>query len=331
MAIWDAIGFGLEKGHVKFGDKPVVNTSYSSVIGDGIAYIIGGGRFTNIYGTDVKLVLDYEELLALLPGKMGAFFNSPITQGIVTGIGGDTGLVFGNKSGFMYYGQAFDVKRTHSAAITVIPTHPLKTQAVGMVLVPNDIALITKLRAVGVDATICDIMPSYVKLCFVTGVLLLLGAALALRFYSSSNGIYNSSQASKSVFEDGKLSTEPNEQVETAIFWAATAISVMESRWLYLLKLIELETQAVPATVMDQVEQLEREIGFAALKVTNAEGTVARFTAQLANRPGNATLIENLCDAKDYLETLILDLETKETARRKAIGSLLLAGFGKTG
>lgn len=330
MPIWEAIGLPLEIANVEFGGKPVINTSYSSVIGDNIQYIIGGGRFINIYGTDVKMVLDWEEFLVLFMGQWptgAAIANSPWFKGIVTGIGGDTGLAFGNKTGFLYYGQAFDVKRTHSAAITITPTHPLK-KADGP-LVPNDQVLIDKLRAVGVDATVCDIMPNCVKWCFGLGALLLLGGALALRFYSSSNGVYNSSQAQSQSVEDGKLTSEANEQVETAIFYAANAISAFEIRWLYLLELVELQTQAKPAAVMDQVEQLDREIAFASLKVTNATNTVTRYTAQLANRPGNAALEENLAMAQENLTALTADLKTKESARAKAIASLLMAGFGK--
>jgi hypothetical protein len=343
MPIWEAIGLPLEIAKVKFGGKSVINTSYSSVIGDGISYFIGGGRFTNIYGTDVKLVIDWEELVVLFMGQwpMGAAIaKSPIFKGLVTGIGGDTGLVFGNKNGFLYYGQAFDVKRTHSAAITVTPTHPLKAQTVdatsGMVLAANDIALITKLRAVGVDATVCDIMPTYVKLCFGLGALLLLGGALALRFYSSSNGIYNSSQASKSVIEDGKLSTEPNEQVETALFWAANAISFFEIRWLYLLELIELQTQAVPATVMDQVEALDRDLALITSEMPAMETELARLES-LSLRPGpmgtliySPAVFQKINDMKTKLAETAETIKTKTTAREKAIASLLLAGFHST-
>jgi hypothetical protein len=340
MPIWEAIGLPLEIANVKFGGKSVINTSYSSVIGDGISYFIGGGRFTNIYGTDVKLVIDWEELVVLFMSQwpMGATIaNSPYFKGLVTGIGGDTGLVFGNKNGFLYYGQAFDVKRTHSAPITVTPTHTLKKEATSQgALVPNDKVLIGKLIAAGVDATVCDIMPSCVKLCFGLGALLLLGGALALRFYSSSNGIYNSSQASKSVIEDGKLSTEPNEQVETALFWAANAISFFEIRWLYLLELIELQTQAVPATVMDQVEALDRDLASLTGGMPAMETELARLES-LSFRPGpggdliySSTVFQKINDMKNQLAEAAEAIKTKTTAREKAIASLLLAGFHST-
>ena len=336
MPIWEAIGLPLEIANVKFGGKSVINTSYSSVIGDGISYFIGGGRFTNIYGTDVKLVIDWEELVVLFMSQwpMGATIaNSPYFKGLVTGIGGDTGLVFGNKNGFLYYGQAFDVKRTHSVPITVTPPHPLKKEATNPqgALVPNDQVLIEKLFAAGVDATVCDIMPSCVKLCFGLGALLLLGGALALRFYSSSNGIYNSSQASKSVIEDGKLSTEPNEQVETALFWAANAISFFEIRWLYLLELIELQTQAVTATVIDQVEALDRDLANLEGQMAAMESQVARLIAQTmipGCKPGVHLQILSL---KTQLEESATAIKTKFAARKKAISailsSLLNAGF----
>jgi len=344
MPIWEAIGLPLEIANVEFGGKPVINTSYSSVIGDGIQYFIGGGRFTNIYGTDVKLVIDWEELLVLFMGQWpggATIANSPIFKGLVTGIGGDTGLVFGNKNGFLYYGQAFEVKRTHSAPITITPTHPLKAQTVdktsGMVLAPNDIALITKLRAVGVDATVCDIMPFYVKLCFGLGALLLLGGALALRFYSSSNGIYNSSQAQSQSVEDGKLVSEANEQVETALFYAANAISFFEIRWLYLLEFVELQTQAVPATVMDQVEALDRDITKLENEMATMEAQLARLEP-MADMPGPSGFlifapetIQQISDLKTKLAQTAQDIKTKFAAREKAIAGVLssmsLAGF----
>ena len=344
MPIWEAIGLPLEIANVKFGGKSVINTSYSSVIGDGISYFIGGGRFTNIYGTDVKLVIDWEELVVLFMSQwpMGATIaNSPYFKGLVTGIGGDTGLVFGNKNGFLYYGQAFDVKRTHSAPITVTPPHPLKKEATNPQgpLVPNDQVLIDKLLAAGVDATVCDIMPSCVKLCFGLGALLLLGGALALRFYSSSNGIYNSSQASKSVIEDGKLSTEPNEQVETALFWAANAISFFEIRWLYLMEFIELGTQAVPATISDQVNSLNRDIEKLENEMASMEAQLARIEPMLdMSGPSGFMIfspetIQQINSLKSKLATASQAIKDKVQAREKAIEGYLsnLSNFTKAG
>jgi hypothetical protein len=336
MPIWEAIGLPLEIANVKFGGKSVINTSYSSVIGDGISYFIGGGRFTNIYGTDVKLVIDWEELVVLFMSQwpMGATIaNSPYFKGLVTGIGGDTGLVFGNKSGFLYYGQAFDVKRTHAAAITVTPPHPLKGKVTDPngTLVPNDQVLIDKLIKAGVDATVCDIMPSYVKLCFGLGALLLLGGALSLRFYSSSNGIYNSSQTQSQSVEDGKLVSEANEQVETALFYAANAISFFEIRWLYLLEFVELQTQATPAIVIGQIEGLERDIANLEGQMAAMESQVARLIAQTmipGCKPGVHLQILSL---KTQLKENATAIKTKFAAREKAISSilpsLLNAGF----
>jgi hypothetical protein len=336
MPIWEAIGLPLEIANVQFGGKSVINTSYSSVIGDGIQYFIGGGRFTNIYGTDVKLVIDWEELLVLFMGQWAKgteIANSPWFKGIVTGIGGDTGLVFGNKNGFLYYGQAFDVKRTHAAAITVIPPHPLKKASTDSngTMVPNDQVLIDKLIKAGVDATVCDIMPFYVKLCFGMGALLLLGGALALRFYSSSNGIYNSSQASNSAIEDGKLSSEPNEQVETALFYAANAISFFEIRWLYLLEFIELRTQATPAIVINEIEALERDIANLEGQMAAIEAQVARLMAQTTIPGCKPSVHLQILSLKTQLKEKATAIKTKFAAREKAIAavrpSLLNAGF----
>ena len=137
MPIWDLIGAPLETEHVSEGGLPIINSTYSSVIGDGIQFFIGGGRDTNIYGADTKLVVDWEELFdqgglsvggSTFPGITG---GGMLAMGTILGVGGDTAFLFGNKTAFSYYGDSFTVDRArHSVAIkeSLVPL-PVKVLA----------------------------------------------------------------------------------------------------------------------------------------------------------------------------------------------------------
>ena len=106
MAIWDAVGTGLEFGE-KTKESEITNTALSDIIGDSITTLMGGGRFTNLIGSDAKVVVDYEMLLEhKLEKKAG-----PELLGALFGIGGDTGFNFGNKTTFQYGGEVCAVHR----------------------------------------------------------------------------------------------------------------------------------------------------------------------------------------------------------------------------
>jgi len=107
-AIGGALGFSpLEKFNKEYN---LTNSSYSSIIGNNTAFIIGGGRNTNIYGTDVKLVIDWETFF-VNSSTGGKSFPGMMASGFIFGIGGDTGFLIGNKSDFKYWGEDFSVAR----------------------------------------------------------------------------------------------------------------------------------------------------------------------------------------------------------------------------
>jgi hypothetical protein len=105
MAIWDAVGTGLDFGE-KTKKSHITNTAFTNIIGDSITTLMGGGRFTDLIGSDAKVVVDYEMLLEHGLKKLG-----PILLGAAFGIGGDTGFNFGNKTTFQYGGEVLPVHR----------------------------------------------------------------------------------------------------------------------------------------------------------------------------------------------------------------------------
>jgi len=103
--IWDAVGTGLDFGE-KTKESHITNTAFTNIIGDSITTLMGGGRFTDLIGSDAKVVVDYEMLLEHGLKKLG-----PILLGAAFGIGGDTGFNFGNKTTFQYGGEVYAVLR----------------------------------------------------------------------------------------------------------------------------------------------------------------------------------------------------------------------------
>ncbi|MCY2950264.1 MAG: hypothetical protein NTZ71_19005 [Planctomycetota bacterium] len=128
MPIFELIGAALDFTPLnKYTEEyHLTNSSYSSIIGDNTAFIIGGGRNTNIYGTDVKLVIDWEEFIINLAtggnSSLPSLSNSGMKWlGFLFGIGGDTGLLVGNKSDFKYWGEDFSVARQRHEFKCTVP------------------------------------------------------------------------------------------------------------------------------------------------------------------------------------------------------------------
>ena len=118
MSIWDAIGNGLEFGKTEDNKgKPLLATTFTANFGDTITTLMGGGRFTNLIGSDAKVVFDWEEALkdglSKLPiiGKAVGGFLEGKAVSIFMGLGGDAGMVYGNKTAFHYSGKAFTSRR----------------------------------------------------------------------------------------------------------------------------------------------------------------------------------------------------------------------------
>lgn len=118
MSIWDAIGNGLEFGNTEDNKgKPLLATTFTANFGDTINTLMGGGRFTNLIGSDAKVVFDWEEAfkdgLSKLPGvgkAVGKVLEGKVMSAIM-GLGGDAGMVYGNKTAFHYSGIPFTSRR----------------------------------------------------------------------------------------------------------------------------------------------------------------------------------------------------------------------------
>lgn len=125
MSIWDVVGNVLEKKQSadnedkpdKDKKPPLIATTFTANFGDTITTLMGGGRFTNLIGSDAKVVFDWEEAvkdgLSKLPiiGKaVGGFLEGKAVSAFM-GLGGDAGMVYGNKTAFHYSGIPFTSRR----------------------------------------------------------------------------------------------------------------------------------------------------------------------------------------------------------------------------
>ena len=78
------------------------NGTFSTVVGSATSFIVGTGRTTNIYSTDIRTVTNLAEMARFLfntnePGSGGKLFGVLTNKG-----GGDTAYVFGNKKSLNY-------------------------------------------------------------------------------------------------------------------------------------------------------------------------------------------------------------------------------------
>ena len=143
MSIWDAIGNGLEFGKTEDNKgKPLLATTFTANFGDTINTLMGGGRFTNLIGSDAKVVFDWEEAVkdgfSKIPGvgkKVGEVLEGKGLGGKVfsafMGLGGDAGLVYGNKTAFHYSGKAFTSRRGGTPSAEFKDTTTKNAYAVG--------------------------------------------------------------------------------------------------------------------------------------------------------------------------------------------------------
>jgi len=117
MSIWDAIGNGLEFGKTEDNKgKPLLATTFTANFGDTINTLMGGGRFTNLIGSDAKVVFDWEEFGVEPNGMLGKVFSA------FMGLGGDALMVYGNKTAFHYSGIPFTSRRGEKPPITFSDT-----------------------------------------------------------------------------------------------------------------------------------------------------------------------------------------------------------------
>ena len=134
MSIWDVVGNVLEKKQSadnedkpdKDKKPPLIATTFTANFGDTITTLMGGGRFTNLIGSDAKVVFDWEEAVKdALPGKMAWVEGKGLGGQVISafmGLGGDTGLVYGNKTAFHYSGIPFTSRRGGNPSVAFSDT-----------------------------------------------------------------------------------------------------------------------------------------------------------------------------------------------------------------
>ena len=216
MPLWDAVAMGLAgtgtNPEVKVAGVgvPLINNSYNCYVGSVLAFYIGEGRVTAIYGGETKLVFDWESVLVKLldwggQGPLGSLAKTRRLMG-----GGDTTLVIGPTNKLNYYGSDLAVGRARD---DFKMTWPLMSEAVGNqgeagYVAPKDIS---KTGAI----------PVVIRLLLALGFIGILAAALLLRYWWDFYGISSS-----------KPQTE-QEQL------ASVLIPMFEGLWLSLLYAVE--------------------------------------------------------------------------------------------
>jgi hypothetical protein len=111
MPLWDAVAMGLAGSgtNPEFNGVPLINNSYNCYVGSVLAFYIGEGRVTAIYGGETKLVFDWESVLGKLVGD-SAWLGDLKTARRVMG-GGDSTLVLGPTNKLNYYGADLAINR----------------------------------------------------------------------------------------------------------------------------------------------------------------------------------------------------------------------------
>ena len=252
MPAFELIGLALESPALAKVMPAILNTNYSSILGDNINFVIGGGRINNMYGTDTKLVMDWEELITqkFFPSQMTTVSHNVInskTYGMFMGIGGDATLVFGNRSSFLYYGESLNVSRIPHPAINISSPST------------KDPVLIKQLLEAGILEANTQTVPPQIQLCLAAGSLALLAASLLMRFYNGLNGIYSSA----------KVAASENETQEIILAAGCMLISGLETRWLYLLKWLEANTSIIIQQALNNLNDLQKKVA-QATKVVDA-------------------------------------------------------------
>ena len=226
MAVWDYIGIKGELDH-DFEKNLGIKSSYNSVLGDQISFIIGGGRFTNIFGTDVKLVIDWESViehgLASVGSKLSENigkalkFGGQFALGTLFGIGGDTSMVLGNKNTFGYLGDDWTYswsRHKHDASFQLsedVNRESLSLATRAIYYLPFSLAIL--------------------------GNLSLTAAALYVKYKWK----LQSSSQSKDLDKD-------------VLKWVMILMPLLESRWLFLTKFFhDLSLSIVPLRAIEEI------------------------------------------------------------------------------
>ena len=316
MPIFELIGSALDVPALADAMPEILNTNYSSILGDNINFVIGGGRINNMYGTDTKLVMDWEELITqgFFPSQMATLTHGVIsskTYGMLMGIGGDATLVFGNRTSFLYYGESLNVSRIPHPVINISSPST------------KDPVLIKQLLEAGILEANTQTVPPQIQLCLAAGSLGLLAVSLLMRFYNGLNGIYSSSKVAASDSETQKI----------ILAAGCMLISGLETRWLYLLKWLEANTsilvQQAVSNLVDlnkKVAESQKELDAAtARNIQQEEQFAANLEAMVSNAPVEAAMVRNTQIIKEKTQAI-----TDYLAKKEAVMATLASTYGLT-
>lgn len=117
MGIMEWIDGGME---IADFEKPAaMKGSFGVTIGDAVAGFFGA-RYTHIFGSEVKLVCDPEDMLF---GQLEHYL--PLTSALLGGIGGQATFVYGSNIGATYWGPKVEIRRapTHNKCSDYILPH----------------------------------------------------------------------------------------------------------------------------------------------------------------------------------------------------------------
>jgi hypothetical protein len=314
MPAFELIGLALETPALAKVMPAILNTNYSSILGDNINFVIGGGRINNMYGTDTKLVMDWEELITqgFFPSQMATISKGVInskTYGMLMGIGGDATLVFGNRSSFLYYGESLNVSRIPHPAINISSPST------------KDPELIGQLLKAGILGANTQTVPPQIQLCLAAGSLALLAASLLLRFYNGLNGIYSSS----------KVATSDNETQEILLAAGCMLISGLETRWLYILKWLEANTSILLQQMVNNLVDLNNQLAQDAKKVEAAEENCIQaqlqFDSYTSQGVSTVTVEKSIAGYSQIIEETSVTIKNN-LAKKKAVLESLVNLYG---
>jgi len=204
MPIWDAVALGLAGSgtNPELNGVPLINNSYNCYVGSVLAFYIGEGRVTAIYGGETKLVFDWESVF--LNFWKGEKDDPTSLLGKTRRLmgGGDTTLVLGPTNKLNYYGSDLAVNRARDEFKMTWETS---------VLSPDGQPDKTKTASI----------PRVIQFILALGFFGILATALVLRYWWGFYGISSS-----------KPQTEQEEL-------ASVLIPMFEGLWLSLLYAVE--------------------------------------------------------------------------------------------
>ncbi|MCY2938629.1 MAG: hypothetical protein NTV55_09760 [Planctomycetota bacterium] len=269
MSIWDVVGNVLEKKQSadnedkpdKDKKPPLIATTFTANFGDTITTLMGGGRFTNLIGSDAKVVFDWEEAVkdgfSKIPG-VGKVLEGKVISAFM-GLGGDAGMVYGNKTAFHYSGIPFTSRRGGNPSVAFSDTVKGKN-----IIGANDATAIISERK---------------SVYFLVGV----GIAAIVALSVTVRLRYSNFPMNKDKTE---LETEDDEVAKNLI---CDSFVICEDRWLLLLRHLDIGFQmAFLLGNAIKVAEISNELAIKELKLKqkvlsdlNAKPTTVQTTAEI--------------------------------------------------